>query len=155
MLYIFQVSTATEGSVSQKPVDVDGPDRASLNKGEWDDDWDSDFSLHVQPLSDLSMSSSEDDPWENGTQKRTSNLEPQERIRKLSDKTASNVRRKASKPGDTDSQKRTIDGEGRRWNSATETGVRDRKLSRRTTVKSIPKIGSGEIFKESYTIYIM
>ena len=95
------------------------------------------------------MSSSEDDPWENGTQRRSSNLEPQKTIKQVADKTTSNVRRKASKPGDIDRQKNTLDGEGRRRSSATETRVRDRKSRRHTTVKPIPTIGPGKIIEES------
>ena len=122
--------------------------RATLNSGEWDSEWDSDFSLHVQPLSDLSESSSNEEPWETGTQRRTTNQETEERARKRSDKTAGDFgRRKESKPGGKDRDK-GIQNEGAvedgpRRSIAGEDHVRDRKTNR-PVVKPIRRIGPGK-----------
>lgn len=96
------------------------------------------------------MSSSEEDHWQKGSQGKTSKTEKQERLRKESDKTVSNAaRRKESRLVDTDQHKGTVKGdagrEGIRRGSAGETPVRQRKSSKKTIVKPIPKIGSGTI----------
>jgi len=124
--------------------------RAPLNSGEWDSDWDSDFSLHVQPLSDLSESSSDEELWKNGTQRRTNNPNLEERNRKRSDKTTSvTARRKESKAGGTNRGKgpgnEGTAENGPRRSIAAEDHVRDRKANR-PIVKPIPKIGSGMKF---------
>lgn len=150
----FLSSAVTEGSVPQKPQENDTSVRAPLNSGEWESDWDSDFSLHVQPLSDLSVSSSDDDHWENRIQRRTSNPGPEQRTRKRSDKTTTDgLGRKGSKHGDTGVNKGTLNGgavrEGPRRSSAGETHVKERKSSRKTITKPIPPVGPGVfIFSE-------
>lgn len=121
--------------------------RAPLNSGEWDSDWDSDFSLHVQPLSDLSESSSNEELWKNGTQRRVTNPNAEERTRKRSDKTTTVIaRRKESKPGGTDRGKGPVNEgtaeDGPRRSIGREDHVRDRKANR-PVVKPIPRIGPG------------
>ena len=152
---IVRFSTPTEGSLSQKSQEKESSNRAPLNSGQWDSDWDSDFSLHVQPLSDLTSSSSEDDQWKNGTERRTSNQETQQRTRKASDKTSKAVlRREERKPSEVDLNKSTLQGgavavEPRR-KSAGETHVREKKSSRKIIVKPIPSIGPGIILSIYY-----
>ena len=100
------------------------------------------------------MSSSEEDPWENGNQRRTSSPAPQGKARKGSYKTTSNdARQKRSKQGDMDLNEGTLNGgadrvEPRR-RSVGEDHVRERKSSRKTVVKPIPSIGPGTIFEKS------
>ena len=94
------------------------------------------------------MSSSEEDHWQQSANRKTSKTEKQERLRKESDKTASNAtRRKESRLVDTDQHKGTLKGDAGRGEiqqgSAGETPVRQRKSSRKMIVKPIPKIGSG------------
>ena len=131
-------------------MDDDAYDRAPLNSGEWDSDWDSDFSLHVQPLSDLSASSSDETHWEPGNEGRPNNQDKGERTRKRSDKTITNAtRRKESKPGNTDRGKgplneRALEGGARRSIDG-EDHPRDRQV-KRPIVKPIPKIGQGTNF---------
>lgn len=137
---------AKEDSQPQNLLEDDSL-RAPLNSGEWESDWDSDFSLHVQPLSDLSELSSDEELWKNGTQRRTTNPNTDERTRKRSDKTTTVIaRRKESKPGGTDRGKgpgneETAEG-GPRRRIVAEDHVRDRKTNR-PVVKPIPKIGPG------------
>lgn len=136
----FGDTIAKEDSPSQIPMENDTL-RATLNSGEWDSDWDSDFSLHVQPLSDLSESSSNEELWENGTQRGAANPDTEERTRKRSDKTI--VRRKESKPDRNKGPKNEGAAEdGPRRSIAGEDQVRDRKTSR-TVVKPIRRIGPG------------
>lgn len=137
-----------ERSDPQRLSGEDDLNKAPVTNGDWDSDWDSDFSLHVHPLSELSMSSSEEDRCQKGTHGNTSKTERQERLKKESDKTVSNAaRRKESRPVDTDQHKGTVNGgDGReeiRQSSARETPIRQRKSSRKTIVKPIPTIGSG------------
>ncbi|XP_078343229.1 uncharacterized protein LOC144628969 isoform X2 [Oculina patagonica] len=133
-----QHSQAKDDSPSQNPMENDTL-RATLNSAEWDSDWDSDFSLHVQPLSDLSESSSNEELWENGTKRRTTNPDTEERTRKWSDKTI--VRRKESKPDrDKGPQNEGAVENGPRRSIAGEDQVRTRKTSR-TVVKPIRRIG--------------
>lgn len=145
----FWYTVAKEDAHSENLVEDDSF-RAPLNSVEWDSDWDSDFSLHVQPLSDLSKSSSNEELWKYGTQRRISKPNAEERTRKRSDKTTSVVaRRKESKPGAGDR------GKGPRNEGAVEDGprrsiggeghVKDRKANR-PIVKPIPKIGPGMKF---------
>ena len=96
------------------------------------------------------MSSSEEDHWQKGSEGKTSKTGKQERLRKESDKTVSNAaRRKESRLVDTDQHKGTVKGDaGReeiRQGSVGEIPVRQRKSSRKTVVKPIPKIDSGTI----------
>ena len=101
----------------------------------------------MQPLSDLSELSSDEELWKNGSQRRATNPTTDERTRKRSDKTTTVIaRRKESKPGGTDRGKgpgneATAEG-GPRRRMATEDHVRDRKANR-PVVKPIPKIGPG------------
>lgn len=145
----FGGTIAKEDAQSQNLLENDSL-RAPLNSGEWDSDWDSDFSLHVQPLSDLSESSSDEELWKNRAQRGTNNPNTEERTRKRSDKTTTVIaRRKESKPGGTDrgkgpENKRTAEN-GPRRSTATEDHAKDRKANR-PIVKPIPKIGSGMKF---------
>ena len=155
MLFLyFWYTVAKEDAHSENLVEDDSF-RAPLNSVEWDSDWDSDFSLHVQPLSDLSESSSNEELWKNGTQRRISKPNAEERTRKRSDKTTSVVaRRKESKPGAGDR------GRGPRNEGAVEDGprrsiggeghVKDRKANR-PIVKPIPKIGPGMKFYDDHS----
>ena len=150
---LIPVVIATEDSTSQRSLENDFSDRAPLKSTEWDSDWDSDFSLHVKPLSDLSASSSDESQWEPRNQTRPANNES--RVRKRSDKTVTNAaRRKESKPGTTEQRKgseieRTLEGRTRR-SIGGEDYPRERR-DKRPTVKPIPKIGQGIFFK--YTIF--
>lgn len=146
LTYFFDDTVAKEDSLSQNPLENDTL-RATLNSTEWDSDWDSDFSLHVQPLSDLNESSSDEELWENESQRRTTNQNTEERTRKRSDKTiAVTVNRKESKPGGADCDKGTQNEgavkDGPRRSIAGEDRVRDRKTSR-PVVKPIRRIGPG------------
>ncbi|CAH3016959.1 unnamed protein product [Porites evermanni] len=137
-----------ERSDSRRLSGEDGLKKTPVTNGDWDSDWDSDFSLHVHPLSELSMSSSEEDHWQKGGEGKTSKTGKQERLRKESDKTVSNAaRRKESRLVDTDQHKGTLKGGTGRdeisQGSAGETPVRQRKSSKKTIVKPIPTIGSG------------
>ena len=149
---LIPVVIATDDSTSQRPLENDFSDRAPLKSTEWDSDWDSDFSLHVKPLSDLSASSSDESQWEPRNQTRPAINES--RVRKRSDKTVTNAaRRKESKPGTTEQRKgseieRTLEGETRR-SIGGEDYPRERR-DKRPTVKPLPKIGQGIFFK--YTI---
>lgn len=147
--YVVLIFTPAEGSLSQKPQEKEISNTVPLNSGQWDSDWDSDFSLHVQPLSDLTSSSSEDDQRKNGTERRTSNQEPQQRTRKASGKTTKAVlRREEREPGEVDFNKSTLQVEAveSRRKSTGETHVRERKSSRKIIVKPIPSIGPGTIY---------
>ena len=143
----FVVATAKEDSPSQIHMENDTL-RATLNSGEWDSEWDSDFSLHVQPLSDLGESSSNEELWETGTRRRTTNQDTEERTRKRSDKTAAAFgRRKENKTDGEDRDKGpqnegAVEG-GPRRSIAGEDHVRDRKKNR-PIVKPIPRIGPGK-----------
>ena len=149
--YVVHIFTPAEGSLSQKPQEKETSNTAPLNSGQWDSDWDSDFSLHVQPLNDLTSSSSEDEQRKTGTERRTSNQEPQQRTRKASDKTTKAVlRREERELGEVDFNKSTLQGgavavESRR-KSTGETHVREKKSSRKIIVKPIPSIGPGTIY---------
>ena len=139
-----------EDTPSQQPQENDTFDRAPLNSVELDSDsWDSDFSLHVQPLSDLSELSSDEPHWETGTQGKATRPNTEERTRKKSDKTTTNVvRRKESKRGpDTEAGKGPITegavGDGARRSITGEDHVRDSKSKRKPVVKPIPRIGPG------------
>lgn len=137
-----------ERSDSRRLSGEGGLNKTPVTNGDWDSDWDSDFSLHVHPLSEPSMSSSEEDHWQQSGKRKTSKTEKQERLRKESDKTVSNAaRRKESRLVDTDQHKGTLKGDAGReeiqQGTAGEIPVRQRKSSRKMIVKPIPKIGSG------------
>ena len=148
----FCATVAKEDAHSQNLVEDDSL-RAPLNSGEWDSDWDSDFSLHVQPLSDLSESSSNEELWKNGTQRRISKPNAEERTRKRSDKTTSVIaKRKESKPGGTDRGKgpgnEGTTEDGPRRSIGGEDPLRERK-AKRPIVKPIPRIGPGMKFYDA------
>ncbi|XP_022805080.1 DNA ligase 1-like [Stylophora pistillata] len=145
---------ATEDSTSQRPLENDSFDGTLLNGTEWDSDWDSDFSLHVKPLSDLSTSSGDESQWEPGNQTKPANNENADRTRKRSDKTVTNAaRRNESKPGTTEQRKgpeneRPLEG-GARRSIGGEDHPKDRQV-KRPTVKPIPKIGSDSDSDEAH-----
>ena len=152
-MYIYFGGKIAKEDAKSQNLEEDDSLRAPLNSGEWDSEWDSDFSLHVQPLSDLSESSSDEELWKNGTQRRTTNPNTEERTRKRSDKTTTvTARRKESKPGGTDRGKGpgkegTVEN-GPRRSITSEDHVRDRKANR-PIVKPIPKIGPGMKFYDA------
>lgn len=122
-----------------------------MRNTQWDSDWDSDFSLHIQPLSDLSASSSENEQWENGIHRNVNNADTAEQqMGKSSDKmnkdslTTKEAARREEVP------RRVLNAgaydqltEGR-YNK--EAKRDERKQRRKIVVKPIPSLGPGMLF---------
>lgn len=144
--------TAKEFDSQEKTPEKDSAQKEDpLRNTQWDSDWDSDFSLHIQPLSDLSASSSENEQWESGIHRNVNNADTAEqRMGKSSDKlnndslTAKEAARREEVP------RRVLNAgahdqvtEGRNNKEANRD---ERKQRRKIVVKPIPSLGLGMLF---------
>ena len=144
--------TAKEFDSQEKTPETDSTQKEDpMRNTQWDSDWDSDFSLHIQPLSDLSASSSENEQWENEIHRNVNNADTAEQQMEMSsDKmnkdslTTKEAARREEVP------RRVLNAgaydqvtEGR---SNKEANSDERKQRRKIVVKPIPSLGPGMLF---------
>ena len=144
--------TAEEFDTKEKTPETDSAQKEDpMRNTQWDSDWDSDFSLHIQPLSDLSASSSENEQWENAIHRNVNNADTAEQqMGKSSDKmnkdslTTKEAARREEVP------RRVLNAGA--YDQVTagrndkEANRDERKQRRKIVVKPIPSLGPGMLF---------
>lgn len=133
---------SSQGSPPEKSTDIPVVS-APVTNTQWDSDWESDFSLHVQPLSDLSALSSGDEQLENGPQQTVSRPNDHPLTRKGTEKRTTDSLRTDESTRSQELSVSMINSEAAGEGTDKETNVEEKKVTRKIVVKPIPFIDLG------------
>lgn len=147
--------TAKEFAAEEQTPEKDSAQKEDpLRNTQWDSDWDSDFSLHIQPLSDLSASSSEEEQWKNGIHRNVNSaVAVEQQLGRNSDKINKDSLTTKEGAWRQEVPKRMLNAGAHDQVTETrnnkEANREERKQRRKIVVKPIPSLGPGMLFCDS------